>query len=324
LKALLLAAGEGTRLRPLTQSLPKCLMPILGVPLLEYWLQAVRAMGISDCLVNTNYLSEVSENFLSHVEFAGRLKIVHEARLLGTCGTLDANSAFWGHDSLMVVHADNLSVFDGVAFGAAFAGRAPGVVGTMMTFETDHPESCGILEIGVGGRVMRMYEKVANPPGHIANAAVYIFSDEVRARVRGLSDISTQLLPRLMGFLNVYANTGYHRDIGTLDSYLKANEDLWSWLGRGRLKPLVSRAWGEVAPTCWDNWCQAWALTGKHVTLYDSGEQFLRGARHGEVDGEVVLIRRCLMEDLLTIATLKREGKLDQGQAVLVWQTVAA
>lgn len=122
----------------------------------------------------------------------------------------------------MVVHADNLSLFDVAAFVERFETRESGIEMTMMTFVTDAPETCGIVELDANGAVRAFHEKVANPPGNLANAAVYIIGPKVIEFIAGLGndtvDLSTEVLPHFMGRINTYTNTIYHRDIGTPES----------------------------------------------------------------------------------------------------------
>ncbi|GAB6127073.1 nucleotidyltransferase family protein [Humidesulfovibrio idahonensis] len=226
MRAILLAAGLGTRLAPLTNVLPKCLMPVNGVPLLAYWLQAMDEAGIADVLVNTHYLPDVVRGWLETTRWAGRVRMVHEAELLGTGGTLLANRGFVGDGPVMLVHADNLCSADMGAFAAAHANRTPGCAMTMMSFRTDSPKTCGILELDGQGVVRAFHEKVENPPGDLANAAVYIVEPEVVEFLaclrRGVVDFSTEVIPHYMGRIQTWENTGYHRDIGNVASLLAA------------------------------------------------------------------------------------------------------
>ena len=91
-RALLLAAGKGRRLRPFTNDWPKCLMPIGDRPLLEYWLQTLHEAGIRKVLVNLHHLPMVVQGFLSRRQFQGWVYSVREKELLGTAGTLRANN----------------------------------------------------------------------------------------------------------------------------------------------------------------------------------------------------------------------------------------
>src|SRR5436305_13696014 len=165
MRALLLAAGFGTRLRPLTDTVPKCLVPIHGKPLLEYWLDLLLAREIERVLVNTHYLPDAVQNFAARSAWRDRITLVQEDVILGTGGTVLRNRGFFGKAPFIVAHADNLSSFDVSAFLARHASRPCSVAITMMTFETDAPQTCGIVEEDSRGIVVAYHEKVANPPG---------------------------------------------------------------------------------------------------------------------------------------------------------------
>lgn len=224
--ALLLAAGIGSRLRPLSDVLPKCLMPICGRPLLGLWLDALAASDIAPIVVNTHHHAALVQAYLARSPHAARLVVTHEAELLGTGGSLAANHAALGEGDVLLAHADNLSAFAPRAFIGAFDARPAASLLTMMTFETDAPESCGIVETDGQGLVRAFHEKVANPPGTRANAAVYMLGAELRALVRqggpATADFSTGVLPRLLGRMNTWHNETYHRDIGTPKNLFRA------------------------------------------------------------------------------------------------------
>lgn len=226
MKALLLAAGLGIRLRPLTDRIPKCLVPIRGKPLLEYWLDALLCNGIREVLVNTHHLAGMVEAFRDTSPWRDRVKLVYEPELLGTGGTILANRDFFGREAFLVAHADNLSRFSVPAFREAHAQRPRAAVMTMMTFDTDAPSSCGIVETDAEGLVVRFHEKVGNPSGRRANGAVYILEPEVVDFVASLGkrfvDLSTEVIPRFLGRIATFHNVDYHRDIGTLESLRRA------------------------------------------------------------------------------------------------------
>jgi len=229
LKAFLLAAGLGTRLRPLTNALPKCIVPINGKPLLEYWLDLLFGCGkIDSVLVNTHYLPEKVEEVLQASPFKEKVKTVFEKKLLGTAGSLLKNRSFFDDAPFLLIHADNFSIFDPVNFIQAHCLRPKRCGMTMMTFETDAPETCGILELDRENRVKFFHEKVANPPGNLANGAVYILEPSIFLFLEKLGkqkiDFSTEVLPHFTGKIFTFHNDQYHRDIGTMESYLKAQE----------------------------------------------------------------------------------------------------
>ena len=232
----MLAAGFGTRLRPLTETIPKCLVPVQGKPLMAYWLDLLFPAGFERALVNTHYLSKVVREFVAHSPWLSRVDLVHEELILGTGGTVLANAAWFEGQPFLVAHADNLTVFDVRGFVARHANRPPGCAITMMTFDTDAPQTCGIVEERAGV-VVAFHEKVANPPGTRANAAVYIFEPEVIAFMATLNksviDLSTEVVPYFLGRMCTFHNSQYHRDIGNLKSLALAEREFGRMPGRG-------------------------------------------------------------------------------------------
>jgi len=229
MRALLLAAGLGTRLRPLTDRIPKCLVPIHGKPLLAYWLDLLFGGPVERALVNMHYLPTLVREFVQQSPWRERVTLVHEQTLLGTGGTVLRNRDFFAKEAFMVVHADNLSRFDVAAFVDRHRRRPAGTEITMMTFETDVPQTCGIVEENARGVVVAFHEKVPNPPGNRANAAVYIFEPSVMHFLASLGkpviDLSNEVIPHYLGRMCTYLNTGYHRDIGTLEGLRRAEAE---------------------------------------------------------------------------------------------------
>ena len=229
MRALLLSAGLGTRLRPLTEKTPKCLVPIRGKPLLAYWLDLLLPAGITDVLINTHYLAERFVEFRAASPWQKRIHLVHEKALLGTGGTILANRGFFGGKAFIAAHADNLSRFSVREFVRAHENRPKVAAITMMTFDTDAPQSCGIVEQDANGLVQRFHEKVPNPPGTRANGAVYILEQEVVDFLASLGksviDLSTEVIPHFLGRISTYHNADYHRDIGSPESLRAAERD---------------------------------------------------------------------------------------------------
>lgn len=229
MRALLLAAGLGSRLRPLTEHTPKCLASIHGRPLLAYWLDALFAEGrIERVLVNTHHLHGAVEAFVAASRWRDRIDLVHEAELLGTGGTILANRAWFGDGSFMVVHADNLTDFAISALIDAHAAAGPDNLLTLLAFRTPNPSQCGILELDGGSRVVAFHEKANDPPGDLANGAVYVFSQEVVSRIAGLGkpvvDLSTEIIPGLPPRVYALEHTGFFMDIGTPEALRQAQE----------------------------------------------------------------------------------------------------
>jgi mannose-1-phosphate guanylyltransferase len=159
-----------------------------------------------------------------------------EERLLLTAGTLLKNRTFFKHEEVMLIHADNLTLFDMHAFMERFYTRASNIDITMMTFYTDVPQTCGIVELNVQGEVIAFHEKVKEPPGNLANAAVYILAPTVIDFMASLGkevlDFSTEVLPHFLGRINTFHNSIYHRDIGNLESLTLAQIEYPAALSR--------------------------------------------------------------------------------------------
>lgn len=239
MKAILLAAGLGQRLRPLTNDIPKCLVPICGKPLLQYWFELLLDNDVAPLLVNTHYFSNVVEEFIKGYVDKSKIQMIYEKDLLGTGGTVVNNADFCGNDAVMLIHADNLSHFNVRAFMDAHHNRPSECAMTMMTFTSPTPETCGIVEIDDPGVVTGFYEKIENPPSELANGAVYIIEPEVVSYLKGLNrtviDFSTEVIPAFMNRIATFHNDIYHRDIGNMESYDLAQNEFKSIVEKYKL-----------------------------------------------------------------------------------------
>jgi mannose-1-phosphate guanylyltransferase len=219
MRALLLAAGLGTRLRPLTESVPKCLVPIAGRPLLTHWLTALFAdPRIERVLINTHHLADQVTTVVGSLPWRHRIDLVHEPSLLGTGGTVLANRAWLGEGPVFVAHADNLTDAPVSHIIDPHLAARKSVAMTMLAFRTPTPGTCGILELDAQARVVGFHEKVANPPGNLANGAVYVFEPEVVDRIaaigRPVVDLSTDIIPALLPRVLAVEYGGFFMDIG--------------------------------------------------------------------------------------------------------------
>ena len=228
-KALLLAAGLGTRLSPLTDNWPKCLMPIGDRPLLEYWLETLYSTNVSEVLVNLHHHFEIVQGFLNRPRFKNWVSSVYEETLLGTAGTLKANREYFQDCTTLLVHADNWCQCDFTNFLNYHRKHRPKHCSiTMMTFESPTPETCGIVETDTAGVVFAFHEKTKNPPVNRANGAVYLLEPEALMWINehpNISDFSTEVLPHFIGKIATWDNYGIHRDIGALPMLQRAQND---------------------------------------------------------------------------------------------------
>ena len=226
LKAILLSAGFGTRLRPETLKTPKCLIKINGKPMLEIWLEKLSLLGCSEVLINTHYLSEQVEDFVIKYQSNDmKLSTTFEKNLLGTAGTLMKNIDFIEGETLLI-HSDNYTTSNLNGLINKHRMKSNDSILTMLTFRTDSPENCGIVEIDSKGVVQKFHEKVSSPPGNLANGAIYIFDKNLvswlKIQKRNLFDFSNDVLPYLTGRIQTWHTTDFFIDIGTPESLKSA------------------------------------------------------------------------------------------------------
>lgn len=233
MKAFLLAAGFGTRLRPLTDTIPKCLIPIDGKPLLEYWLALFRRHGVTAVLINTHYLRDSVREFIDRHNRAGRQPQImefYEPELLGSGGTVAANRGFVaGEPSFFICYADNLTNIDLTELRRQH--EHCGAPLTMALFRAGNPSQCGIATLDDTGRITEFVEKPTKPASNLANAGVYIAGPELFSYFpeRTFSDFGKDVLPRLVGCMSGWETKDYLLDIGTPENYQKAQEDV-KWI----------------------------------------------------------------------------------------------
>ncbi len=228
MKAFLLAAGLGTRLRPITDSTPKCMLRIDGRPLLDIWLDALAKAGVREVLVNLHHLAPVVRSHVAARNGPPAVRLVEEQQLLGSAGTLLANRGFVvGEEMFVAVNADNLTDFDlGILVDAH---RDGGAIATLSLFRAPRPWECGVVDVK-DGRVVGYVEKPAEPPSDLANAGMYAFHPSVLDVIAGPppKDIGYDLLPRLVGRARAVTIDGcYFIDIGTPDALARARDE-WS------------------------------------------------------------------------------------------------
>ncbi len=233
MKAFLLAAGLGTRLRPITDTTPKCLVEVGGRPLLDIWLDALAKAGVQEVLVNTHHLAGLVEAHVARRWMPPVVRLSHEPVLRGSAGTLLANRDFVAdEDMFLVVNADNVTDFD--LRMLMDAHRAGATIATLSVFHAPRPSECGIVELA-DGLVVGFVEKPADPRSDLANAGMYAFHPKVLDEIPEPlpRDIGFDLLPRLVGRARAVAlDDCYFLDTGTPAALVRARDD---WEGRTAL-----------------------------------------------------------------------------------------
>jgi mannose-1-phosphate guanylyltransferase len=232
MKAYLLAAGVGSRLRPITDTIPKCMVPIGGKPMLDIWLDAFDRAGVDEVLVNVHHLPDIVRHHLDARVDLPMVRTFHEPELLGSAGTLAANRAWVdGEEMFLACYADNLTDFD--LRSLVETHREHGAIATLTVFHSERPSAGGVVELDEEGTVMGFQEKPSNPVSDLVNAGMYAFHPGVLDEISGSPpcDIGYHLLPRLVGRARAIPVEGYFRDLGTVDAYQRAQQE---WPARTR------------------------------------------------------------------------------------------
>ncbi len=224
MKAFLLAAGHGTRLQPLTDTVPKCLLPIRGTPLLEIWLETCRRFGIAEVLINIYSHADAVETFLIERQSATpKVKIIRESELLGSAGTLEVNRAWVDcEECFWVFYADVLNRVDLNAMLQLHKSRNPAA--TLGVYAVSDPERCGIVETLEDGTVLKFVEKPKQPRSNLAFSGLLIGTYSLLDAIpsRKPADIGFDVLPKLAGKMLAYPINDYLIDIGTMHNYQEA------------------------------------------------------------------------------------------------------
>jgi mannose-1-phosphate guanylyltransferase len=228
-KAFLLAAGPGSRLRPLTNHIPKCLVPIRGVPLLAIWLQLCKCYGIEEVLINLHTHASVVCEFLRQNREGVKVHVVREERLLGSAGTLRANRDWVRSEELFwIFYADVLNRADLQGMLRMHLERRPSA--TLGVYAVEDPHRCGIVGTDAAGIIREFVEKPAQPAGNLAFSGLMVAGPELLDAIpdRIPADIGFHVLPQLTGRMLAYPIHDYVLDVGTMANYRRAQS---TWPG---------------------------------------------------------------------------------------------
>jgi mannose-1-phosphate guanylyltransferase len=226
MKAFLLAAGVGSRLRPITDTTPKCMLVVDDRPLLDIWLDAFGRVGIDEVLVNLHHLPDVVSAHLAARTGPPVVRTFFEHELLGSAGTLLANRDWIrSEEEFLVCYADNLTNFDLQLL--LDAHRERNSIATLTAFRSEHPSTGGVMELDEVGRVIGFAEKPSHPVSDLTNAGIYAFHPSVLDEIEGPPprDIGYDLLPRLVGRAFAVPVECYFRDVGTVEAWRRAQAE---------------------------------------------------------------------------------------------------
>jgi mannose-1-phosphate guanylyltransferase len=284
-QALVLAGGEGTRLRPLTYTTPKPVMPLAGRPFLTFMLDWAHAHRVDEVILSCGFLSDDVKQVLGDIYDGMRLRYVVEEEPLGTAGpvrlALDEGVL---EERLFVLNGDVLTDIDLTAELREHERR--GARATLALYPVEDTSSYGVVPTDDDGAVEAFIEKgEGDPPTNRINAGAYVIEREVVETAipagRAVS-FEREVFPALVGHgLYGYQAAGYWIDIGTPERYLEATWDLLAGRVRSTLPPR-----DETGSLVYEN-C---LLSGAHV-----GPQSVLG-RHCSV-GTDARVERSVLHD---------------------------
>ncbi|MFE3199601.1 sugar phosphate nucleotidyltransferase [Embleya sp. NPDC055664] len=232
MKAVVMAGGEGTRLRPMTSSMPKPLLPVVNRPIMEHVLRLLKRHGLSETVVTVQFLASLVRNYFGDGEELGMsLTYANEETPLGTAGSVKNAEEALKDDTFLVISGDALTDFDLTALVEYH--RAKGALVTVCLTRVPDPLEFGITIIDDEGRVDRFLEKPTwgQVFSDTVNTGIYVMEPEVFDYVAaGVSvDWSGDVFPKLLKEgkpIYGYVAEGYWEDVGTHESYLKAQADV--------------------------------------------------------------------------------------------------
>lgn len=241
MQALVLAGGQGTRLRPLTLTTPKPVLPLAGRPFLAFMLDWLRGHGVTEAVLSCGFMSDGVRDVLGDIYEGMRLRYVIESEPLGTAGpvrlALDQGVLA---ERLLVLNGDVLTDMDLTAELAQH--ERTGARATLALIAVEDTASYGVVPTGSDGMVEAFLEKSEGPaPTNRINAGAYVIEREVIETAvptgRAVS-FEREVFPHLVeNGLYGWAAEGYWMDIGTPERYLEATYDLLSGRPESKLEP---------------------------------------------------------------------------------------
>src|SRR6478752_1778183 len=228
--AVILVGGKGTRLRPLTLSAPKPMLPTAGVPFLEHMLSRIRAIGIEHVVLGTSYKAETfTEYFGDGSDFGLDIEYLVETEPLGTGGGIRNVAPALRADTVMVFNGDVLSGVDLADVLDTHTGNNADV--TLHLVKVPDPRAFGSVPTDAQGRVQAFLEKTDNPPTDQINAGCYVFRREVLEAIPAgrVVSVERETFPGLLDSgarVFGHVDTSYWLDLGTPAAFVRGSADL--------------------------------------------------------------------------------------------------
>lgn len=228
--AVILVGGKGTRLRPLTVSTPKPMLPTAGVPFLTHLLARIKAAGIEHVVLGTSFHAEVFEEYFGSGEELGlEIEYVVEESALGTGGGIRNVYDKLRGDTVMVFNGDVLGGTD--LSGILTAHHEKNADVTLHLVRVPDPRAFGCVPTDADGRVQAFLEKTEDPPTDQINAGCYVFRRELIAEIPAnrVVSVERETFPQLLEQQRAvygYVDNAYWRDMGTPADFVRGSSDL--------------------------------------------------------------------------------------------------
>ena len=228
MKALILAAGRGSRLGKITDNLPKPLVEVKGKPVIGYLIDKLINLNVTEIFVNMHYKHELLEKFILESSYKVKINLIYERTLLGTAGTLKSLNHQLSTENFIVMHGDNYFQDDLEFLKEKHLATNSDYLITLGTFLVASPEKFGTVDLTYDNTVIKFFEKDQNSYSKIANSSIYFMNHGIKSDIDKLNeyenDISLHLIPRLLGKIKAFELKGYFYDIGTPENLLLANK----------------------------------------------------------------------------------------------------
>ena len=306
MRALILAAGLGTRLRPLTNTVPKPMVNLGGRPCMEYTVRLLAQYGVNEIMVNLHYLPEpIKNHFGDGSAYGVNISYSYEEELMGTAGGLKRVQDFFADQTVLVISGDALTDINLSKF-YRFHQKQQGLA-TLAIKRVADPTQYGVVHME-DNQILHFQEKPSHEEAisNLANTGIYLFEPGIFAHIPANTfyDFGKQVFPDLLTKnhrISGYPMQDYWCDVGTLDVYREAHYDLLTGIVRAELpgKRLEGNIWlGERISIHPETVIVGPVVMGKNCTI-EAGARIYGPAIMGDqtVIGKNVVLKRCILWD---------------------------
>jgi mannose-1-phosphate guanylyltransferase len=318
MRAMIMAAGKGTRLRPLTDILPKPMVPVVNRPALHHILRLLHAHGFPEAVINLHHMpSAITDHFGDGTLMDMSLTYSFEPDLLGTAGGVKNNEGFLGEGTFLVMSGDALTDID--LTGLVAAHRRYGSIATLAVKEVSDPSLYGVVVTDDDDKVVGFQEKPTREQAlsRLCNCGIYVFEPEIFSHIPPFQfdDFGRRVFPDLLRQripFHAHSVSGYWSDVGNLGEYVRGNADALEGLVE------IEIPGDQVRPGVW---LETEVTMGQTVRI-EPPVAIGRGAALGDgvlVEGPTVIGEGCVLEDAAHVArSLMLPGSLLPERSLLV------